>query len=176
MGYIVRKISRAKWEPKEELGVDAISADAVTVDLRTTGNCLSFWECSDPNDREELKEIALALATPANRESDRVDKIDLAWIEKKAVEDKGIRLERSKGDTKIAYLRSKHIDAIHLDLEKIGILAKLFAHSVRKDNQYFRFTQAKVRKILSEAVQNGHISLDDLPEKIRRLFAKPPVD
>ena len=176
MGYIVRKISRAKWEPKEELGVDAIAADAVTADLRTTGNCLSFWECSDPNNREELKEIALALATPANRESDRVDKIDLAWIERKAVEGKGITLERTQGDTRIPHLRLKHIDAIHLDLNKIGILAKLLAHSVRNDNQYFRFTQAKVRKILSEALENGHISLDDLPERIRQLFAKSPVD
>ncbi len=176
MGYIVRKISRAKWEPKEELGADAIPADAVTSDLRTTGNCLSFWECSDPNNQDQLKEIALALATPANRENDRVDKIDLAWIEKEAVENEGITLERTQGDTKVAYLRSKHIDAVHLDLEKIGILAKLFACSVRNHNQYFRFRRTKVREILYEALKNGQISLDELPEKIREQFAKPSVD
>jgi len=167
MGYIVRKISRAKWEPKEELGVDAISADAVTADLRTTGNCLSFWECSDPNDKSKLDEIALALAT--NPESDRVDKIDLAWIEKDAVLAEGIALEKSEGNTIIPHLRDKHIEAVRLDLEKISILAKLFARSVRERSYHRRFTMARVKKILCEAIDRGELPIDKLPEKVSEL-------
>jgi hypothetical protein len=43
---LARKVARAKWEPRSDLGDGTIAADAVTADLRTTENTLSFWRCN----------------------------------------------------------------------------------------------------------------------------------
>ena len=40
--FVARMITRAKWDPKPELQTGEISADAVTGDLRTRYNSLSF--------------------------------------------------------------------------------------------------------------------------------------
>ena len=45
--FLARKISLAKWSKKGELEVGEIAADAVTADLRTQDNKLSFWRCGD---------------------------------------------------------------------------------------------------------------------------------
>ena len=164
MGHVVRKISRAKWDPKEELGSDAISADAVTSDLRTNGNCLSFWECTDANSEIELHEIVLALAGAF----ERLDKIDVAWIDQDVAAKKGITFEKSEGRTLVADLRKKHLDAIQLELNKITILAKLLAKAVRNDNNFRRYTRKDVLKVLTEAIQKGRLSIDELPENIRK--------
>ena len=46
MSVLARKISRAKWEATKDLGDGEIQADAVSADLRTMGNTLSFWRCA----------------------------------------------------------------------------------------------------------------------------------
>ncbi|HEC31519.1 MAG: hypothetical protein DRG59_06000 [Deltaproteobacteria bacterium] len=165
MTYLVRKISRAKWEPREELGIDAISADAVTSDLRTSGNCLSLWEYTKAADEKELREIALALAT--NPDNDRIDKIDLAWIEKDAALKEKITFERSEGKTIAFHLRKKHVDAVRLDVTKISMLASLFASSIREYNRFHRFTRNQVKKIISEAIENKQVAIEKLPKKIQ---------
>ena len=43
--FLARKITRAKWDTGQELSAGEISADAVTSDLRTKENTLSFWRC-----------------------------------------------------------------------------------------------------------------------------------
>ena len=45
--YLVRKITRAKWDRTDQLGEVEIPADAVTADLRTTDNALSLWASPD---------------------------------------------------------------------------------------------------------------------------------
>ena len=73
--FLARKITRAKWDPKEELSKGEISADALTCDLRTRGNALSFWQCGNGAEAE-IEEAALAIAGAG----DRIDKIDLVWL------------------------------------------------------------------------------------------------
>ena len=164
MGWLARKVSRAKWEPKpEELGPNAIQADAVTSDLRTQGNSLSFWQCLDPNNEDELREVALALAGA----SERVDKIDIAWIKEDFLRKKGFSIERTEGKTQVVDLRNKHVDLIKLDLQKICSLAKCLCKSIRKEGNFRRFTKGEVLQILREAAQEGRLYVDALPEKIR---------
>ena len=61
MGWLVRKISRARWKELEELESGAIAADAVTKDLKTEGNQLSLWTCENPGESSELRKAILAL-------------------------------------------------------------------------------------------------------------------
>ena len=164
MAHVVRKISRAKWEPREELGSDAISADAVTSDLRTSGNRLSFWECADPENESELRQVILALAGAF----DRIDKIDVVWIKRDAAEEKGIVFKECKGRTRVADLQERHLDAIRLELNKLNVLAKLLASAVRIDKNCRRYTKNQVVEIIAEATRKGRISPDQLPPAIRK--------
>lgn len=72
--FLARKITRAKWVDAH-LNSGEIPADAVTVDLRTRNNTLSFWQCGDATE-EELDEAVLALAAAAQR----VESIDIVWL------------------------------------------------------------------------------------------------
>ena len=163
MGYIVRKISRAKWEQKEELGQNAIQADAVTTDLRTKGNCLSFWKCSTA-DEDELQEIVLALVAAPLVE--RIDKIDIAWIEEDYIKSKNIHSESTKGDTLISDLKDKHIDILRLDLQKICSLAMGLCKSIREDGNYKRYTKKEILELLCKAVEEKRLTLGVLSDKV----------
>ena len=67
--YLARKISRAKWGAGGLLTPDEIPADAITLDLRTQGNALSFWQ-GGGGTKKEVEEAALALL--------RLNRVD--WI------------------------------------------------------------------------------------------------
>jgi hypothetical protein len=163
MGHIVKTISWAKWNPRIELGEDAISADAITADLRTKSNCLSFWECSDARNDEELNEIVLALAAIRVR----LDKMDVTWIEKDAAAGEGIELKETEGDTPITEINKKHRDAIRLELEKICTLARLVAKSVREQSCVIRFTRREIENIIMEGINAGRLRLESLNEELR---------
>ncbi|TVR63975.1 MAG: hypothetical protein EA420_06150 [Candidatus Competibacteraceae bacterium] len=90
MAYLARKITRPKWESREGFAAGEIPADAVTADLRTTGNTLSFWTCEPPPD-DGIRAVVLALATGA----DRLDRMDLVWVEEEAFRANGIALNPS---------------------------------------------------------------------------------
>ena len=73
--FLVRKITRAKWEPRQGFSSEEIPADAATVDLRTKGNSLSFWKC-ESDSRENIEEVALAIVAAGNS----VERLDLVCI------------------------------------------------------------------------------------------------
>lgn len=161
MGWLVRKISRAKWEPKPELEPTFIAADAVTVDLRTSNNRLSFWECNQGQVEAELAEVAVALAGGL----DRPDKLDIAWFEKSLVESMGVQLENTEGHTPLKGVRGFHVDAVNLDLSRIEQLSRLLADAIRKDENHKRFTKSDILELLCRAVHAGRLSLSDLRDE-----------
>ena len=155
--YAVRKISRAKWEPRPQKGQDWISADAVTGDLRTKGNNLSLWSVEDPEDEKEFLDVVLALA--ASRE--RIEKIDIAWFRKEEAEDGGVTIVPTPGKTLVYELQEKHMDAQDLGMREIFLLAKIFAKAIRRDGAVKRVPKGKVKKLLESAVRDGRLSEED---------------
>jgi hypothetical protein len=156
MGFLVRAINRAKWDPKpEELGPDLIQADAVTIDLKTTGNCLSFWRCIAANEAE-LKDIAFAVAV--KRES--LEKMDLAWLEEDNIQSIEIVMNNTIGDTYVEDMRDKHINAEKLDLEKIYLLSKRLCVSIRDENRFKRYTRGEIIQIVRDGISQGRFSID----------------
>lgn len=94
MPFLSRKFSRSKWEGCDPYKPDEIPADAITSDLRTSANTLSFWICTDEEvARRDLRTTVLAMA--ANYE--RLDKIDVCWISEAEAEDAGLILNPSSG-------------------------------------------------------------------------------
>lgn len=163
MPYLVRKITRAKWQPGSGLAETEIPADAVTVDLRTAGNTLSFWRLETPENDDEIRNIALALAAAG----ERVDRMDLTWIELDGIREQGVSIETSDGRTPVVSLRANHVNMIALDMQRLCKVAGLIAASLAQ-NQFRRFTKREILQIVSRAVENKLVSLDKLAPKVKR--------
>lgn len=161
MALLARRVSRAKWDPAEGLNAHEVPADAVTADLRTDANALSFWRC-DSSSEEDLRTVALALAAAA----ERVDKLDLVWLARAALEGQGITLRDSDGWTPVAEMVKRHLDAIHLDLSRLSGVAEEVAGALRA-GQHLRLTRKEVVDLLAEAAVAKLVDLAALEEKVR---------
>ena len=159
---MARKITYAKWQPKSGIGGGKIPSDAVTADLRTQSNSLSLWECGDAT-QEDIEAVVLALAVVV----DRIYKIDIVWFSDDDLRECGLRISQTPGRTPIAEMSRRHYDAQNLDYEQLGYVADCVAKALSND-QYKRFTQRRVRELVSIAVQQGKVSLEALNDKIRR--------
>jgi hypothetical protein len=86
--FLARSISTAKWKARSNIAEDEIPADAVTYDMRTTDNMLSFW-LYDPGREGSLDDVALALASAR----DNVQRLDLVWLDQEQVEQIKLKID-----------------------------------------------------------------------------------
>ena len=157
--FLARKISRAKWEAKRDLSEGEIPDDAITVDLRTKDNKLSFWRCSET----EVEDVALAIA--ATR--DNVDKLDIVWVDEGELKTDGQTLENTKGDTPVTELAERHVDVCQLDSVRLGKVAHRVMAAIKK-GQCTRLTKKQVTNILVAAVKQKRVDLNDLRPSLRK--------
>ncbi len=160
--FLARKITRAKWESKPGLSEDEISADAITSDLRTQNNTLSFWRC-DIAEQNKLEEAALAIA--AGRDS--IDRLDIVWLADDDLREDGQTLENTEGRTPAIELSKRHVDVCRLDYLRLGKIAYCIVKAL-KENRYQRLTKNHVRKLLTSAVGQGRIDINDLGVKVKK--------
>lgn len=148
----------------EGLVPEEIAADAVTRDLPTTNNDLSFWACQSVDDAE-LRETVLALA--ANCE--RLDKMDVAWLERDAVQGEELTVLQSPehANTPVESLKNRHVDIARLDLVRLGKVAGLMRVAV-KEKRCKRFLKKEVLTVLVEAVRSGRVKAEALKERVRQ--------
>ena len=158
--FLARKISRAKWDAKEGLSKGEISADAVTADLRTRENKLSFWRCGSET---EVEDAALAIAAA----SDRVDKIDIVWVDEDELKTDGQILKNTKGRTHVTELIDRHVDICRLDYVRLGKVAHRVMTAI-KNKQCTRLNKRRVTEILVAAVEQGRVNLDGLQEGVQK--------
>lgn len=159
--FLARKVTRAKWKSGEGIGPGEIPADAVTVDLRTSGNALSFWQCGGA-DEGALGRVVLALAAGAQR----VDKVELVWLAREELEADGISLEQSDGSTPVRCMIDQHVDAVGLDLVRLGRLAARIQGAFDQERHKL-WSRGKVLEILVQGVERELVDLDLLEEKLR---------
>lgn len=167
--FFARKISLAKWGNRPTLAPGEISADAVTADLRTTDDALSFWRCRGGT-QEDVEEAALAIAAG----SDRVDKLDLVWIPSQELDADGQSWTETRGKTPVRRLRSLHVDVLSLDYERLGKVASCIVLAI-EHGHFKRIPRQRIVEILREAVQHGHVELNDLKEGVRKTLKKAGV-
>ena len=159
--FLVRKITRAKWDSNSELSVGEISADAVTSDLRTQRNSLSFWRCRAETNGD-VEDAALAIA--ATR--DHIDKIDIVWLADDELRADGQRLRNSEGRTPVTELVGLHVDVDCLDYVRLGRIARRIVTAV-EEKRYRRITRARVKKLLADAVEQGRVKLAGLQTSVQ---------
>lgn len=160
--FIARKISSAKWlRRSSELAEGEISADAVTADLRTKLNTLSFWRCGS-GASGEVESAALAIAAAA----DRIDKVELVWLSDGELLADGQTLEDSLGRTPVLDLVDRHVDMSRLDMMRLGQLATRVAEALA-ERQCRRLTKRQVKSLLMDALEQNRIVPAQLSRRIR---------
>ena len=159
--FLVRKIARAKWNTSRELAEGEIAADAVTGDLRTQDNSLSFWRCQDETD-DEVEEAALAIAAAGRR----LDRLDIVWLLDDELRADGQTLKDTEGRTPAADLADRHVDIGKLDYVRLGKVAQRVVAAI-EGGRHRRLTKARVKGLLVTAVQQKRIALDELADGLR---------
>ena len=129
MSYFARKITISKW-PLNENGdipeLENIPADAITSDLRTTGNTLSWWLVENNKDQAVL--VAMAVA----QSKEKFSTTRILMIPQEELTE-NFELENTEVETMITELKGCHYDMKNMDYEKIGKLGKLI-YSRLKNN------------------------------------------
>lgn len=159
--FLARKITRAKWAATEDLSVGEIPADAVTVDLRTQENSLSFWRCPTDSD-SDVEEVALAIAAAG----ERVDRLDIVWLADEELQNDGHVLNNTEGRTPLTGMATMHVDVSRLDYVRLGKVARQVDAALEGD-RHRRLTKARVKSLIKRAVEQGRIDGSDLHDKLR---------
>lgn len=161
--YLARKISRGKWTD-EFLEDREIPADAISADLRTKSNTLSFWQCESQED-VAVDDVVLALAAG----SERCSTIEVVLVEAEALRAAGVQLQATPGRTFVRELVEQHVDATRLDVVRLGHIARAIAVRVWPDDTLLvrRRTKRKVRSLLVDAVKSGRLQLADVDAGLR---------
>lgn len=166
--FLVRKIHIPYWDKvnNDKWGLDQseISANAVTHDLKTSRNQLSFWTW-DGNDRSHVKAIALAILTTG----EHIEPLDVVWIPVKALQADGIAFNATEGLTPMWNLAKFHVDVCSLDYGRVGKLASCVRRSV-DCGHYKRLRKPKIKELLKEALRAERINMKNLhPKMLERL-------
>lgn len=159
--FLARKITRAKWTPQAGLTPGEVPADAVTADLRTTENALSFWRCGKGGEGE-VEEAALAIAAGG----ERLDKLDVVWLFDEEPRAGGQIWKDTDGCTPVTALVKQHVDVHRLDYVRLGRVADRVVAAIGS-GRYRRLTKNRVRKLLARAVEEGRVPLVGFEEKVQ---------
>lgn len=158
--FLARKVTRAKWDRRKGLREGEVAADAVTTDLRTRDNALSFWQCGSGS-AEEIRSAALALAAGL----ERLDKVELVWIPASDLVEDGLEVSNSLGRTPIEGLAERHVDVRQLDYSRLGKVA-VRVSSALGDGRHRRLARQAVRQLLVDAIRDGRLQRERLSQKL----------
>jgi hypothetical protein len=156
-------INVAKWKMRAigQLPRARVPGEGVTSDLKIENSSLSFWAC-DPTQSSSLEQVVLALASGR----DKLDRLDLVWLDEAAIAKAKARLVESPGDTPAQEIRDRHRDLTDFSLNGVFNLARGIAKAAN-GGRTKRWTKAEVLKILTDAANTNALDFSQLSEEIR---------
>jgi len=156
MGWLVRKITRNKWSNASN-DICQLSADTITQDLKTVGNCLSVWRV-DTSDAIDQAVLALA----AN--FDHINKVEVVVIAEESLQNRRIAIEPNQGNTPVPHLVHTHRDLSQLTYAQLGFVAQSIIESLPNTKYY---TQNQIKTLLREAISTKQLDPNDLKSAVR---------
>lgn len=160
MSFLVRKINKAKWYQIDIMESDDVSADAITNCLKTTKNTLSVWHIETEDDLEKA-----VLAIVANQ--DHLDTIDVVILDEPSLTNYNLNIVASPGETPVISLIEAHRDIAELSFTKLGQVKEHIVQRIR-NQKLKRYTVSSLKKILTNAINEGLLRKEDLKESIRQ--------
>ena len=156
--FLARKINRAKWDPTTGLLLSNVRSDAITIDLRTQFDKLSFWKCGTSlTDEEDIQAAAMAIASA----NPSWGKLDIVWLHVEDFQQDTQIWEWVEGESPIQDLNDRHVHAIQLTYGRLGNLAERIVDAINA-NQIRRFDKDEIVKLLGQAVNQGRLNIEHL--------------
>jgi len=155
MGYYVRKINRAKWNPSDNLSdkqdINKLEADFLSSCLKVQHGEISLWKI---NDESEINDVVTAIVSVG----DYADKVDLILIDETDLNSAGINpINAPEGTSKI---REQHYKLCDLNYETVGQVAKIIFSKIEIDaTKCKRITARETQEIIKNAVTIGELDL-----------------
>ncbi|SEA18617.1 hypothetical protein [Microbulbifer marinus] len=170
MSFLLRKISKSKWESNLDKQPDDFSADAITGCTRTNKNTLSVWKSTTANfESDECKELVVAVATTM----DRPDAIDLLWLEQDWLQEKGIAIVETPGNSKYSAMNSRHRDLSNLNHRKLALVGEHIVSRLNSFGASKRVLRPELIKLVAERYKKGGtFELGDLSPKWQEAVSK----
>jgi hypothetical protein len=156
---LIRKINKAKWKQNDICNGESVSADAITLCLKTSGNTLSTWKVTE----DSIENGVLAIILP----NDFLDSIDVVLLTSERLESEGIKIKQTNVDTMYQDYSDKHYDLIDLNYDSLGVVADLIVDEF-KANKVKRITKGQLKNILRDSIEKGLILKSDLHERIQK--------
>lgn len=162
MDNLLRKIARKKWLDNSECKKSEYSADSITGCIRTTHNTLSLWRSETTNfDDIHVKDLVSALATTTQRP----DVIDVLWFSESELNELGLEISDSEGNTSYIAINEHHCDIVGMNYEKLGNLGEYLVRRVNQKENVKRFSKKTVFALVQERVERGDIDIRSLSDK-----------
>lgn len=152
MPLLVKKIEKGKWLQNDIVRGEDISADAITNCMKTTKNTLSMWRIDE---EEQMDDAVLAIVSAHQH----LDTIDVAWVKLNQLEEYGISMQDTPGETPIADLVDSHVNIVNLTYSSLGKVA----HCIVKcfsDNSVKRYTRGSLKTLLQKAIESGRLKAE----------------
>ncbi len=164
--YLIKFSRKRAWDiiPYEWLESGEVQCDPIT-DLRTRDGKLSIWEIDDKLSNLDLVLSALACTR------ERFDEVDYGMFDPSIVEDLGINVELSQGNTPVPKANKYHRDLAKLTVSGLAQLVNNIFSNIEKD----RRLEAEIRKLILEVWDQDvdhkriHKKLGELVEQELRL-------
>lgn len=160
MPRLARKMALAKWRGSTWASEERIPADAITIDLRTASNRLSFWKLEDDTEAAERKAILAIITT-----LERAETIHIAFVDEVSFGD--IIITDSLGDTASVELANLHVDVSELDDTSIRHVASILAKCAYGE-KVKRITASKVKTTVQDAVASGTVDPNNLKPSLKK--------
>lgn len=145
---LLRTFMCTKWEENKGKKLVDFGTDAFTKCTKTTGNTLSVWSSGSFDFKStEAKELIVAFATSM----ERPDSIDLIWLDEGELQEKGLVLEYTPGDTKFIKMIDRHVNISELTYEKLGYVAEHIVSQMTNEDNYCRVTKNQLIGMVVEA-------------------------
>jgi len=171
MSLLVRKIDKTKWLQNNITAGEDVSADAITICLKTSENKLSVWKVSTETD---IEEAILAIVSGG----DHLEAIDIITINCQRITPDGINFAPNpeKSRTRVQDLKNAHCDITDLSYGKLGVISQYIVDCFKKgeitncckEGQVVRCTEGYLKGIIREAIENGRLKKEDLPDSIQK--------
>jgi len=158
MALLVRKIDKSKWLQNDILRGEDVSADAITICMKTTRNTLSTWRIDN---EAQLDDAVLAIVSAHQH----LDTIDVVWMSQDQLREEGIDIKDVPGVTPIVDLVDNHVDIVDLTYKSLGKVAYCIVKCFSK-NSVKRYTRTNLKKLLRTAIKSGRLEADRIASSI----------
>ncbi|MGY8868868.1 MAG: hypothetical protein ACKVJE_00385 [Pseudomonadales bacterium] len=152
MSFLLRKVSLSKWEHNKNKCPEEFTADAITGCTRTSRNTLSVWN-SDSIDfnSEEVKDLVVALAVTMPEPA----AIDLLWLEQSWLEENGIDINATLGESLYQAINDRHRDLENLNHKGLAIVGQHIVERLNTPTNYIRWPKPDLIKLVAERSERG---------------------